>query len=195
MDVKFIRTGSGSIPLLNIQLHPDKPTLVSSEELTRHNFVDRSEASMATIADRIHKVFPEARIILTLRNKEDWLQSLYKHYQRDWDGRLPYNRWLVEIFDDDDLQFERYVEHLRDLFPEVLVLRYEKLQQEPEAFVEDICNFIGVELPNFDVVWENVSFPDRQLNFLRSLEKLGLPNVVVEVVYRFFKFGLNQERG
>ncbi len=130
--------------LLAVKLDENKINLISEEGLTRHNFMDDNETSMIEISDRIYRVFPTARIILVLRDRKEWLSSLYK-----MNCRYSFDSWFDNVFDKDDLDFDGYVDHIRGLFNDVLVLDYGLLRDDPDVFVKQVCDFIGVDVPVF----------------------------------------------
>ncbi len=130
--------------LLAVKLDENKINLISEEGLTRHNFRDDNETSMIEISNRIYRVFPDARIILVLRDKKEWLNSLYK-----MNCRYSFDSWFDNIFNKDDLDFDGYVDHIRGLFSDVLVLDYGLLRDDPNVFVKQVCDFIGVNVPVF----------------------------------------------
>lgn len=150
--------------LLTCRLEKNKVNLISEEGLTRHNFRDNNETSMVEIANRIHKVFPNARIILVLRDKTEWLTSLYK-----MNCKYDYDYWYDNIFRSEDLSFNSYVEYLQKLFKNVLVLDYALLKYDPKRFVRTICDFIGVKVPEFDNVTIRKS---RDLKSLKRIHRL-----------------------
>ena len=116
-----------------------------------------------TILKNLHALFPDAYIILCLRDKDAWLQSAYKQYAMAYFGYtfLEYFR----KFDKRVLDFDVYVKYLQSLFgvDNVLVTSYENLKNEPEEFVDRICSFIGVDAPTFENQIVYPSLTDRQI--------------------------------
>lgn len=80
--------------------------------------------------DRIFKLYPDARIILLIRDGRDTAVSLYKRYG-DFDRAV--RRWV-----DDNRAGEPYWNH-----PQVLKLNYETLVDDFENQMRAVCAFIG----------------------------------------------------
>ena len=53
------------------------------------------------------------------------------------------------------LIFQEYKNYLENLFDDVLVLWYGKTKKKPRIFMQDICNFIDVPMPDSEIVKEN----------------------------------------
>jgi hypothetical protein len=99
------------------------------------------------IANNLKKMFPDAGIIICLRDEKTWVVSAWKQYVLSYFGHS-----FVEYFERtsrESLDFIRYATYLQHLFTNVLVLRYEDLQKDPERFVSSICDFMGVPHPAF----------------------------------------------
>jgi len=169
----------GSLHLITTKFSKDKINLFSEEHLTRQNYLDDGQASMSEIAKRIHKLFPEAKIILTLRNKDDWLKSLYNQYARTR-GLKSFEEWYNDVFDKEDLNFEKFVKLLNDLFDDVLVLEYELLKKDSDLFVKKICNFMNVDVPKFNNIFVYKS------PALKDVEKIRKKGKTLIGLIRFF---------
>lgn len=111
-------------------------------------------------ANNIHRLYPNANIILVLRDKKDLLNSQYNQYVK-MGGVLNFSKWcdLSNIYA--YLDFDRYVKYLKSLFGCVGIFNFEVLASDVKSFVSDICSFIGVDCPDgvidFSVVNESVS--------------------------------------
>jgi len=103
-------------------------------------------------ADRLLQIFPNAKVLIVLREQAGMLNSLYRQYVRmggmcplaDYlspirDGRMPLFRY-------EHLQYHRLVHHYQQLFDKenVCILPYELLRHDPELFAARICTFAGV---------------------------------------------------
>lgn len=106
------------------------------------------------LADRLQAVFPDARILIVIREQRAMILSAYGQYVKaggacslkDYlrgprDYRMPSFR----------LAFFRYdglIRHYQSLFGRgrVLVEAHERFRADPEAYVRRICDFCGVKL-------------------------------------------------
>ncbi|HEX5116910.1 MAG TPA: sulfotransferase [Pseudonocardiaceae bacterium] len=107
-------------------------------------------------------LFPEARIILTIRRQDMLLESLYRQILRGYayptvdtflnlaDGRfleLDQGHRSFPSVSPRTLDFYPYFRNYSSLFGEenVLVLPFERMIQDPDGFFETLCGFIGTE--------------------------------------------------
>ncbi|GAA4467842.1 sulfotransferase [Phytohabitans houttuyneae] len=122
---------------------------------------------------RIHRLVPDAKIILLLRDPVDRAHSNWTHL---WTAGLePEADFLTACRLEDQrkaagwaafwhyLDLGRYgaqVKHLYEYFPreQVLLMRYLELRQTPAAALDKVCAFLGVDTGVIDVVpAENVT--------------------------------------
>jgi hypothetical protein len=131
------------------------------------------------LAERLHEVFPDARILIVIREQRAMLLSTYAQYVkagglcslRDYvegprDHRLP-------LFSLDQFRYDRLVAFYQTLFgrESVLVQPYEHFRSDPESYVRRICQFCGAKPPPtlaFSRV-ENRSLGPLALSVLRRL--------------------------
>ncbi len=105
----------------------------------------------AEIAERLAGVFPEARVLIVIREQRAAILSTFKQYIRDG-GAAPLGKYLsprrpeeVPQFRFEHWEYHRLIERYQSLFgaDRVLVLPFENLVQRPEAFALRIQEFIG----------------------------------------------------
>ena len=110
-------------------------------EQGKHIWVEKTPDHLLYL-DYIEKFVPGARIIHLVRNGKDVVASLYelvKKYPKIWsgldnlDGCI--NKWQTAISTS-----WNYVHK-----PNHIVVRYENLVENPQAILDGICQFIGVE--------------------------------------------------
>jgi len=149
---------------LTTKVIPNQINLFSNENLDGGSYrLFKDVKDRYTIAHNLRQMFPTAKIIICVRDKDAWLQSAYKQYAMAYFGYtfLEYFR----KFDKRVLDFDVYVKYLQSLFgvDNVLVTSYENLKNEPEEFVDRICSFIGVDAPTFENQIVYPSLTDRQI--------------------------------
>jgi hypothetical protein len=182
-NVNFIKLNAGHPgDILYVELDDSRINVISSESLSGYPFLVHDDVDAACrdrMAIRLNRIFPNARIIVGIRDKDDWLQSLYKQYFKT----RPMNteKTFLEFFDEGYLDHEGYISLLRELFPEVYVYRYEQLCDSPDDFVKGICDFIGVPVPDWSNVRHNVSLSDGQERIFRAISGYAFKG------YRFVK--------
>lgn len=169
------------------KIYKDKLNIISDEKLSVEPHLPPSHIDYINcnqrfvIAKRLHSIFPDAKIILGIRNKDSWLSSVYSQYVKGG-GTHNFDDFRDNIFDKRFLDFESYIECLKDLFKKVLIYHLEQLKLNPNGFVKNICDFLEIEFPLFENrVWEK-RWSERQI-------KLGL------FLNRLFRSEFNQNNG
>ncbi|MDP6631204.1 MAG: sulfotransferase [Kiritimatiellia bacterium] len=114
------------------------------------------------LADRLVKVFPNARVLIVIREQRSMCSSAYRQYLRgggsySLDEYLRPRRRKKPGFDPAHLQYHRLVRYYMELFGEtnVCVLPYEMFRAAPMDFLATLLQFAGVpaEIERFrDVV-------------------------------------------
>jgi hypothetical protein len=105
------------------------------------------------IADRLVQVFPDARVLVVIREQRSMIVSTYKQYVREG-GALPPRKFMlpprsrslrVPWFDLRHFEYHHLLAYYRRLFGpnSVLVLPYEQFVTDPSSFVEQIARSAG----------------------------------------------------
>jgi hypothetical protein len=109
------------------------------------------------IADRLHRVFPEGRILVVVREQRSLVLTTYKGYVLQG-GAAPLAQFLdpprsrgrrVPWFDEGYLQYDRLLGYYRSLFgaEQVLALPFDQFVENGRAYVERIAGFAGRSVP------------------------------------------------
>ncbi|MCB9233630.1 MAG: sulfotransferase [Bacteroidia bacterium] len=135
----------------------EKTLLISHESLSGHpwhNFMNHEEG-----AAMLKELFPEAKILITLRRQDDFLESLYLHslqvgfaqkvnrflnFEQGKFGSYRYNGGLN--IDVHKLDYAWMVDVYAELFDRenVLVLPYEEIKKDSKGFLDKIFAFAGL---------------------------------------------------
>lgn len=110
-----------------------------------------------TIAERLARTFPEARVLICVREQRGMIASVYQQYVREG-GVSSLRRYLdppsrgsarVPMFSFAHFAYDALVSRYIDLFgaDRVLVLPYEWLRKDPLGFVGRIAAFAGAAPP------------------------------------------------
>jgi hypothetical protein len=125
--------------------------VLSSERLSGDPYTGGYDSK--TIADRLAAVFPNARVLLVIREQTSMFVSIYKEYiMRGGAASFrqyvtpPGDGYWLPHFRFDFLEYHRLIGYYQDLFGDeaVLVLPYELLRTQPRTFLERLDEFIGV---------------------------------------------------
>ena len=109
------------------------------------------------IADRLKQVFPDARVLVVVREQRSAVLSTYKQYVKAGGASGPReflkpatNRgWRIPGFDFAHFAYDRLIAYYHGLYgaDNVLVLPYEQFVADGRAFVEAIGTFAGRPIP------------------------------------------------
>jgi len=150
----------------------EEDTLISNENFYCDMF--SKEDTRFERLDLIHKLFPHAKIIFAIRNKETLKKSWYKKsigLGATWD----YETFLKNI-NTNVFNYEPYIEKLKQYFNEVYIYRFEDFKKTPEKITREICDFIGVKTPKikketYKTKW-NIGYTEKQIKIARKLNKI-----------------------
>lgn len=115
-------------------------------------------------AHRLKEVFPEARILVVIREQFSMLKSLYWQYV--WErGVLGFNAFLRRTLNDNTflncrhLCYDTHIQLYAELFGKenVLILPYESLKLDASRFVSDISAFFGLPQYQPEYMYHNPS--------------------------------------
>ncbi len=141
----------------------EKLPLILSQEFACSPFLPLSRGipqSRVTIANRFKTLFPNAKILIIIRNQFKLQQSLYSEYYKHESRfiktrKFSFRKWMALNIEQLDggrqnvFQFADYYSLLKiyqNLFKEVKVVVFEEMIKEMNGFVEDdLCPFIGVD--------------------------------------------------
>lgn len=144
-----------------LNIDKEKPVLISIESLSGDVF--KRGFNSKRIADNLKEIFPDAKIIITVRNQIAMIDSLYKQYVNQG-GNCNFKKF-IELpapkpvsFSLDYLKYHKLLDYYSDIFGQdsVFVKTYEHLKENPEKYLSELFLFIGVkdfdgDLKNFKV--------------------------------------------
>jgi hypothetical protein len=139
------------------------------------------------IADRLARLFPEAGIIVTIRNQYEMIESLHREHIR-MGGTMSFSKFVgfnrgsftpSYLLDDSTVNpemfnYQKLLDYYVRLFgrDRVLVLPYEELLTDAGSFVERILSFVGVgQPPDFRNVPVNQGYGASQMRVARVLNR------------------------
>jgi hypothetical protein len=159
--------------VLNVKVPENKTTIISCEGLSGHPGFSFNECSREEIADRLHSLYPHSKIIIVTRKKERWVDSLYKQYIK-MGGTMKYEDWRNENLSDEFFHIDEYIEYLKTLFDDVLVMDFQLLKSDPDVFIQELCKYMNVQVPEYKLIKENISLNKRQTKFICYINNLQL---------------------
>ncbi|MEQ9306910.1 MAG: hypothetical protein RJQ14_23545, partial [Marinoscillum sp.] len=166
-------------------LDPEKPTLFSFEGLVGPAFIN-SGLNRKSIAIRLKELGTE-KIIVTIRNQNHAIISLYKQYLQEG-GTLNLNDFLrgpknqyFGVFNLSFLRYDKLLEWYYQIYGEdnVLVLLYENLHHEPSYITHNLKTFLDVS--------EKIDVPTIQENKSLSLPSLKTLKIANHFTHNRFR--------
>jgi len=169
-------------------LKPGK-NVISSEGLTGDLFYKSWNSKY--IADRIKSLFPNARILIVIRNQYDLLRSLYGHFIREggaidlyeclrFDGEnfkaidVDYSIWDHTIHLD-TFAFRNLISYYASLFGKnnISVLPMEYIFKDPQFYIQKINNFLQMDVELNHITSEQVhkGYASAQIKVARLLNR------------------------
>lgn len=127
-------------------LKKDKINLLSEENLYTDYLVKKDDRFI--ILDRIKQIFPEAKIIFGIRNKQEILISWYKQYVATG-GTQGYEYFLKNHMNQKKLDYEEYLEKLYEYYGKnnVFIYKLEDIKKNQEQVIREMSEFIGIPFP------------------------------------------------
>jgi len=132
----------------------DGMPVISNEELLGNPHAGAYNCS--NIADRLARLFPDARIVIVIRRQPSMLASTYKQYVHRG-GVLAPRRYFtpstggfrIPAFRLTHYEYDRVIEMYHERFGRdaVRVLAFETLVEDPSAFVGAIAEHAGIDRP------------------------------------------------
>jgi hypothetical protein len=127
-----------------------KIKLISWERLLGHPYTGGRESRV--IADRLHAIFPDAKIIICIRHQLDMIDSLYRQYVHQG-GSCNFEEFLNLDHENnvwfffDYLFYDRIVAYYQKLFGfnSVFVCLYESLKETPARFMNRLFLFLNIK--------------------------------------------------
>jgi len=165
--VRYIR----DISFTNLCFKRDKKTIIANEALSGDAYSIDAGKDRFRIIDNLHKLFPDAKIIIGIRNPRSMANSLYSQYIRNGgccdDVFLHYD---IKKYTD----YQKYIEHIQSLFKDVFVYNYDQdlKKEHKEAFIKRLCDFIGEPVPNYQDKRYRVRLKPYQLQTMKMINKL-----------------------
>lgn len=144
-----------------------KPVVISNEAIAlkiKHRGFERYPFNRMIL----RQIFPEAKFLVVTRDGEDWAASLYNQYIRNYG---------TESFED----FRQSLELNWDLLEADYKLKYETLKKDPQKFVDELANILGVPSVRAPAEARNKKWPEWRIRIKRFFNRLRGP-------LRFLKF-------
>lgn len=128
--------------------------LVSEEEFSTGTV--RTRVDRFTIARRLHGIFPDARVLLTIRNQLDVLPSIYGQLlNMGFMGRQSFSTWIAAELGKEGNQSRLHLFDYAELIvlyqslfgaEQLKVMLFEDLRADNDRFISEMCRFMQVDV-------------------------------------------------
>jgi len=179
----------------DISIQPKKEiTIISDENLDGGSYrLSCTEEKQLAILDALKKLYPEAHIIVGIRDDYDWLVSAYKQYMLGY-GHTNIHKY---VFNNQALKMDVYVKEVKKRFKHVYVFDFDRFKTNPTKAVDELCNFIGLPTPkNINYSKRNPQLTDNQILLIQLFDKLFplkeahfILSILIKLVRGDVKFG------
>jgi hypothetical protein len=148
------------------------------------------------VARRLAATFPQADIVLIIREQKALLSSIYKQYIREGGTHRPYRYFhpyaflprrgfqpaKVALFSFEHFHYPGLIQLYQELFGKnkVHVFLYEEFRQDHLGFVTQFCQQIGLECDSESISWQrqNISYQRSTLALARLINHFTWRDVV-----------------
>jgi hypothetical protein len=156
------------------------------------SFTYQKRFDRKTVLERIKKFFPEAKIVMMIRNQRSWLVSHYGQYVRAG-GKINFYDFIESqltnpYLDGDYIDWFPYIQTLHEIFGEenVHVILYEDINKSPQNVLDQLSLFSGIsKFKKADTKKVNPSLSKTGLNIKRFLNIL-VPHQYGDSQYGYF---------
>lgn len=186
-------------------LKPNQANLISNETLSGYPYIQYRDR--VSILDKLHHMFPKAKIIVGIRSQPEMISSFYNQYVQMGGVKKPKDfiySWEIDkerpYFDSLDLEtlkYSYYLKAIEDKFgrENLYIYVYEDMNKDLIYFVNGMLSFLKekdeVELSN---IRYNLSLDNKQLKILRFIniffKSKFNPSGLIRREYFFPKIGV-----
>ncbi|MGB0640958.1 MAG: hypothetical protein ACPGTU_16580 [Myxococcota bacterium] len=134
------------------------PLVISEEEFS--SSTPTSSVSRDEIADRLVRLFPEARILITIRRQQEAIPSLYNHMkQMGLVGKMSFAHWFEAYFDSEEgssvFDYREIEQRFSSRFGSnrVDLVPFELMRDSSDLFVAHVCELMTADSGEGLRVW------------------------------------------
>jgi len=167
-------------------------TFISDEELSK-SLPERNHKKRLYFINKLKEIYPNAHILLGLRNYDTWLRSCYVEYIKSG-GQKSFENYK-EFYP--HYTPEEYKNIVCSKWESVFTYHQEEMKKDTNKIVKEICDFMNVDVPTYSKRQVNVSLKGWKIPFFRYINiifrgewlrrKFDSPYWIITYPYRHFK--------
>ena len=173
IHIGYPKTGSSFLQLEIFPKIRNKNLCILSDESLIGRVFKKDISDMEPIALMLKRLYPDAKIMIGIRDHKSILKSLYSQYVKEG-GNLGYEEFLDEKINMERLNYKKWIDLYKKLFGEkkVWVYNFEDFKKDIDKVLQDMCKFIGCEVPKYDKNKRYATrWTDRQIKLCRMAHK------------------------
>lgn len=142
-----------------------KPCWDSNREekiVLSHEGLSIYKGEKGSVAKRLSKILPEAKIVYVIREQREWLSSRYSQDLKNYMGiktrYYSFKEWLDKKFHEElskksptsiyyqpieRIKYDKIINSYKKYFGEIKVIKYESLENDKESFISSIGKVLG----------------------------------------------------
>lgn len=187
----------------------EKPLVISREASLVHPFPHYKQfLDKTTIAERYKELFPDAKIVLIIRNQFNFHKSMYHQviHNKELKVRKRYNKWIQKnikiseeythfdsIFESAD--YNKIYELYNKLFNNVKVFIFEEITTDFKSFMKsELCDFIGINGDEAIKYFDNIRYNKRHSYYpfpinliMKNIDNDKLSKESKKYIYNYYK--------
>jgi len=164
VHIGFDRTGTTFLQKEVLPLYPESKHVFSDEKICGIRFNSGFEH-----AETVYHCFPNARIIIVLRNQYSIINSVYRTYIKTG-GIWRFSKFVDSVNKSGKYDYYAVVQRYFEFFGKenCIILLYEDFVDNADVFISTFLSFIGVKKPFFKKIRKVNIGPSKYLNeFIR----------------------------
>ncbi|HEY9210957.1 MAG TPA: sulfotransferase domain-containing protein [Methylotenera sp.] len=193
----YIRWLSGSQNIINIDSDENyslgrfKSLLLDRKTVAIKSELEIISHDLVMMADRLKTTYPNAKILMVIREQTKWIQSVYKHDIQHFGLDIKFDKFLESELGKSYINAADYFQTYNiyaNLFGKdnVKLFLFEDLQENPQQFLDELFKFIGVNNESrIDLRRENQNLNNATLYLLRFLNRFSQKSLN-KSEYKFF---------
>jgi hypothetical protein len=166
MNINFIHKTNKN------KIDKNKKNLLSNEDLCGNPFKE-DLFDRKIILHGLKALYPNAKIIVGLREKESITKSLYSQWVKNG-GVEKYPFFRKKILSSPKFDYDKLINLLNGIFgsKNVYIYKFEELRDNPKKSIDGICKFMKEDTPDFEIKQHNVAWSKKQIFLCRNFNKI-----------------------
>jgi len=117
----------------------------------------------------LHEMYPDAKVIVCFREQEAFFKSLYTVFVKTgFSGTFREAKKIMIM----KYHYPEIKKFLNKTFDDVFEYQFEDFVRDKKGTITEMCNFMGVDVPQYKDELINPRWNDRQLKLCRVLNKI-----------------------